>query len=67
MNFFFTIDPEGRTVSLREATNAFPGYEAYAKVDGDPSVVLFRHRHSLDPASGLPGGADQLISAAVDV
>lgn len=67
MNFFFTIDPVGRTVSLRGAVNAFPDYEAYAVVDGGASITLFQHPHSLDPAFGLPGAADQLIKSTVSV
>ena len=67
MNFFVTIDPVGRTISLRGAVNAFPDYEAYASVDGDPSVMLFQHPHSVDPADGLPGGADQPVTSTVSV
>ena len=67
MNFFFTIDPVGRTVSFRGATNAFPDYEGYASVDDGPSVVLFQKTHTLDPVFGLPGGADQPVSSTVNV
>lgn len=67
MNFFFTIDPIGRTVSFRGATNAFPDYEGYARVDDGPSVVLFQQAHTLDPVMGLPGGADQPVSGTVSV
>jgi hypothetical protein len=65
MNFFFTIDPVGRTVSLRGATNAFPDYEAYASVDDGPPLTLFQQRHSLDPIDGLPGIADQMVKASI--
>ncbi|MEV8596109.1 hypothetical protein [Streptomyces sp. NPDC052012] len=67
MNAFVTIDPISRTVSLRGATNAFPDYEAYASVDDGAPVVLFRQKHTLDPVFGLPGGADQAVSAMVTV
>ncbi|NUL02536.1 hypothetical protein HRW07_04600 [Streptomyces lunaelactis] len=65
MNAFFTIDPIGRTVSLRGATNAFPDYEAYASVEDGSAAVLFQQKHTLDPINGLPGGADQAVSATV--
>jgi Protein of unknown function (DUF3238) len=64
---FFTVDPVGRTVSVRGAVNAFPDYEIYARVDGGPPVTLVQHRHSLDPVFGLPGGADQPVAATVSV
>jgi Protein of unknown function (DUF3238) len=64
---FFTIDPEGRTISVRGAVNAFPDYEVYARVDDGPSITLLQHRHSLDPVGGLPGGADQPVAATVSV
>ncbi|MEX7470649.1 DUF3238 domain-containing protein [Mycobacterium adipatum] len=67
MNFFFTVDPVGRTVSLRGATNGFPDYEAYACVDGGAPITLFQHPHSVDPIDGLPGGADQKVQATVSV
>lgn len=67
INFFFTIDPVGRTVSARGAVNEFPDYEAYVRVDGGVPISLFRHRHSLDPVAGLPGGADQSITATINV
>ncbi|MFD9425629.1 MULTISPECIES: hypothetical protein [unclassified Streptomyces] len=64
---FFTIDPVGRTVSVRGATNAYPDYEAYASVDDGEPVVLFQQKHSLGPVEGLPGPADQPFSATVSV
>ncbi|MEX2973084.1 hypothetical protein [Streptomyces sp. C184] len=67
MNSFVTIDPIGRTVSLRGATNAFPDYEAYVSVDDGSPIVLFQQKHTLDPLAGLPGGADQAVSATVAV
>lgn len=39
---FFTIDPEGRTVSVRGAVNAFPDYEVYTRVDGGPPDTLIQ-------------------------
>ncbi|MFF9810763.1 hypothetical protein ACF1G5_37720 [Streptomyces coeruleorubidus] len=67
MNAFFTIDPIGRTVSLRGATNAFPDYEAYTSVEDGPPEVLFQQRHTRDPINGLPGGADQAVSVTVSI
>ncbi|MBT2366040.1 hypothetical protein J7E88_12150 [Streptomyces sp. ISL-10] len=67
LSAFFTIDPIGRTVSVRGATNAFPNYEAYASVDDGPPVVLFQQKHTLGPVEGLPGAADQSVSATVSV
>jgi hypothetical protein len=64
---FFTVDPVGRTVSVRGAVNAFPDYEICARVDGGPTVTLVQRRHSLDPVGGLPGGADQPVAATVAV
>jgi hypothetical protein len=64
---FFTVDPVGRTVSVRGAVNSFPDYECYARVDGGPSMTLIQHPHSLDPVFGLPGGADQQVAATVSV
>lgn len=64
---FFTVDPVGRTVSVRGAVNAFPDYEIYARVDDGPPVTLVQHRHDLDPIAGLPGGADQQVGATVSV
>ena len=61
------VDPVGRTVGVRGAVNAFPDYEAYATVDGGPSITLFQHAHNVDPMFGLPGGADQAISVSVGV
>jgi hypothetical protein len=67
MALFFTVDPVGRTISVRGAVNAFPDYEVYARADGGSPVTLVQHRHNLDPAGGLPGGADQPVSATVSV
>jgi hypothetical protein len=64
---FFTVDPVGRTVSVRGAVNAFPDYEIYAQADGGPVTALVQHRHNLDPVAGLPGGADQPVNATVSV
>jgi hypothetical protein len=66
-NFFFTIDPVGRTVSFTGATNAYPNYEIYARVDDGPTVVLFQRQHAEGPISGLPGGADQPASGTASV
>ena len=67
INLVVTVDPVNRTVAMRGAVNAFPDYESYAIVDGGEPVTLFQRRHNLDPAGGLPGGADQAINALVTV
>jgi Protein of unknown function (DUF3238) len=64
---FFTIDPVGRTVSVRGAVNSFPDYEIYARADSGPPVTMVQHGHSVDPIFGLPGGADQPVAATVAV
>lgn len=67
MNFFFTIDPVGRTVSFRGAVNGFPDYEGYVKVDEGEPIVLFQRAHFVDPIDGLPGNADQKVDGRVAV
>ena len=67
VNLFIWVDPVGRTLSFRGATNAFPDYEAYAIADAGPPNTLFQHAHNLDPAAGLPGGADQVVSGTIQL
>jgi hypothetical protein len=67
INLFLWVDPVGRTLFFRGAVNAFPDYEAYASVESGPAITLFRHAHNLDPASGLPGSADQLVTGTLQV
>lgn len=64
---FFWVDPVGRTLFFRGATNAFPDYEAYASADDGAAATLFQRPHSMDPAGGLPGGADQPVSGTVEL